>query len=141
MLLSITRLKLRSWLQIPRFLSYSSGSIRQASQSAGLISGKTVFEKGSAFWTLTLWQDQAAMQQFMGSGAHLRAMPKLRDWCQEACVTHLPWSDSTLPNPEQALSLLKERGKFSVLKKPSPLHKEGKLPEKLVIRYEGSFFP
>lgn len=103
--------------------------------------GKTIFEKGRTFWTVTLWNDLPAMQSFFGSGAHLRAMPKLRGWCEEACVTHLAWQTSELPTPSEALELLRKQGKFTTLKNPSPLQVAAALPERVTIRFEGGFFP
>jgi hypothetical protein len=34
-----------------------------------------------AFWTRTLWQDDAAMRAFMVSDAHRKMMPRLLEWC------------------------------------------------------------
>jgi len=52
------------------------------------------------FWTVTAWEDEAAMRAFMMSGAHRRAMPKLLDWCDEAAVAH--WTQETAPLPDLA---------------------------------------
>jgi hypothetical protein len=111
--------------------------MRQAARSAGFLQGKTVAEQGRAYWTLTLWEDLRSMQSFFGSGAHLRAMPFLRKWCTEACVTHVSWESEQLPEMAQALEILRAQGKFAFLPHASVQHASQQLPKDVVIRWEG----
>ena len=83
--------------------------------------------QGWAFWTVTLWQDEQAMRQYMGSGAHKQAMPKLVDWCNEAASVHWVQDDATLPTWEQAKLKLKTSGRLFKVKHPSAAYKTGEI--------------
>jgi hypothetical protein len=48
---------------------------------------------------MTAWDSEASMRQFMLSGAHKAAMPKLIHWCDEASVTHWTQPESQTPDP------------------------------------------
>jgi hypothetical protein len=39
---------------------------------------------------VTVWLNRDAMAEFRRSGPHLKAMPKLLDWCDEAAVAPCP---------------------------------------------------
>jgi len=128
--LSITRLKLRGLGQLPSFHRLNSGSLQQARAAEGLLQGVVIADSLLTFYTLTLWQDQKSMQKYMGSGAHLRAMPKLRGICSEAATTRTSWSESRLPSAPEALALLRSAPKFVPLEHPSPNHDARILPDK-----------
>jgi hypothetical protein len=64
------------------------------------------------------------MKSFMLSGAHRRAMPKLRNWCDEASVVHWTQPDSNLPPWEEAMDRMLREGRTSKVDHPSPAQKE-----------------
>ena len=52
---------------------------------------------GLVFWTCTAWRDKEAMRAFMIGGSHVRAMPKLLNWCSEASLVHWESASDALP--------------------------------------------
>src|SRR6516162_5318190 len=85
---SITRLRVRRWRYVPQFLIQSIRAARQAKRSAGSISVSVLRDADRAFWTRTVWRDEAAMRAFMRSGVHRRIMARLPEWCDEAALAH-----------------------------------------------------
>jgi len=96
-LVSITRLRVRSFRYLPAFVVYSLRVARQAKSASGNLAVSLLGELNFAFWTRTLWTDERAMRGFMVSGAHRSVMPQLLDWCDEAAVTH--WTQESLDPP------------------------------------------
>ena len=84
-----------------------------------MMTGATVYEGSKIFWTLSLWPDQKAMQGYMGVGAHIRAMPRLREWCDEAVSMHVETTLSDLPPLSEAYRLLSVSPKFVHVLNPS----------------------
>lgn len=87
---SITRLRIRSLRFMPAFIVDTFKTLAQARRAEGFLTGSLLADRKFTFWTMTLWRDQASMKRYMTSGPHLKAMPKLLGWCDEASVVH--WS-------------------------------------------------
>jgi Domain of unknown function (DUF3291) len=121
-LVSITRLRLRSWRFLPMFAWYALRSARQASRAEGDLAAKLLRERGNAFWTATLWTSEAAMKKFMTSGVHGKAMRKLATWCDEAAVVHWTQESATLPTWPEAYQRLQQDGRRSKVNHPSTGH-------------------
>jgi heme-degrading monooxygenase HmoA len=117
--ISITRLRVRSLLYLPPFLWHAIRSMRQAQRAPGFLGGKTLREARNAFWTLTAWQDAAAMNAFRISGAHRLAMPKLLSWCDEASVAHWTRESPELPTWPEVHRRMIQEGKPSKVNYPS----------------------
>jgi hypothetical protein len=95
---SITRLRVRSWRYLPAFLFQTLRAARQAKAASGSLAVATLRDADLAFWTRTVWTEEAAMRSFMVSGAHRTVMPRLLEWCDEASVVH--WvQDAPEPRP------------------------------------------
>ena len=92
-LISVTRLRVRSFLYLPGFLWDTFQSVRQVQRINGFLGGRLLVNPGYVFWTLTAWQGEADMNAYRTGGAHRRAMPKLLDWCNEAAVVH--WTEDS----------------------------------------------
>jgi len=122
MFLSLTRLKLKSFRFLFPFLISNTKIAFQVSKSTEFIKGKLLVDTHLTFWTLTAWQDQKSMNTFRTTGAHLKAMPKLSKWCNEACVTHWDQTEEDMPSWEEAYEKLNAEGHFTSLKWPSALH-------------------
>jgi hypothetical protein len=121
-LLSITRLRVRAWRFFPGFLWYALRSARQAQRSPGYLGGKTYNDARRAFWTATLWQDEASMRGFLRAEPHRSAMRLLARWCDEASVAHWESDQRKLPDLVQVHRWMIERGRPSRVNHPSPEH-------------------
>ena len=127
MLLSVTRLRLRSFLYLPSFIIASRSITRQARNTPGNLGIELRKTRGLAFWTLTRWQNRESMASFRGSGAHRKAMPKLKRWCDQAAVASWETDDEVFPDWNEARQRLAERGRLSLVLYPSPDHAQGRV--------------
>jgi Domain of unknown function (DUF3291) len=100
--ISVTRLRIRSVFYLPQFVWYAIQSQRQAQYAPGLIAGEVVRDVRNAFWTMTMWENERAMEVFRVQGAHRGAMPKLLDWCDEASLVHWTQESCELPTWQEA---------------------------------------
>jgi hypothetical protein len=127
-LISVTRLRLRSWRFFPAFVFYASRSSRQAQQSSGNLGVRVMKEGGGrTFWTCTAWTNEDSMKAFMTTSPHLEAMKKLARWCNEASVVHWTQSEPTFPNWAEAYRKLKAEGRRSKVMHPSKAHEAGEI--------------
>jgi hypothetical protein len=126
--ISITRLRIRSIVYLPRFVWHALKSQRQAERTPGFVGGRLMRESGNIFWTMTAWEDDAAMSAFRVHGAHASVMPSLLDWCDEASVAHWTQETRELPSWQDAHERLIKEGRPSKVKHPSPAHLSHQLP-------------
>jgi hypothetical protein len=124
-LVSVTRLHLASVWSFPGFLIYTLASSRQARRSPGFITGWVTNDSEWAFWTSTVWESADAMRAFRNSGVHLKAMPKLLRWCDEASFAHWEQEADTPPVPGIAYDRLAREGKLSKVAAPSARQQAG----------------
>jgi hypothetical protein len=109
------------------FLWYSLRSMRQAQRAPGFRGGWLGGEKGGrGNWTSTVWDSAEAMLAFRNSAAHLKAMPRLLAWCDEAAFAHWEQADATAPTADVAYERLARDGKTSKVSKPSAHHAAGR---------------
>lgn len=127
-LISVTRLRVRSWTFLPPFLWDTSKSIRQVQRSNGFLGGRLLVNAGYVFWTMTAWKDDAAMNAYRTSGAHREAMPKLLDWCNEAAVVHWAQESSETPSWQEAQQQMLEKGRLSKVNHPSAVQVSQQIP-------------
>lgn len=100
--ISITRLRLRSvWYLLP-FMRTNQTALRQLKRESNFIKGKLLIDRKLTFWTMTAWASDGDMRAYRNSGAHLRVMPKLITWCNEAHVAHWSQETDTLPDWHEA---------------------------------------
>ena len=126
--ISITRLRLRSWLFLPIFFIRANQCVKQATQSAGFVEGATLGGSGLIFWTVTLWRDAAAMKAYRGSGAHRDVMPRFANWCSEGATANYETEEASIPTPAEMHKTLIARGRPSPVKHPTPNHESMSFP-------------
>lgn len=127
MLVSVTRLRLRSWRFLPAFVWAARRSIRQAKQTGGNAGVYTRKTGGLAFWTLSLWRDESAMAAFRAAPPHRDAMPRLARWCDEAAVAHWQQDDEKTPGWPAAAQRLCTAGRLSRVEHPSKDQQAGRI--------------
>jgi hypothetical protein len=120
MVVSVTRLRLRSARFLLPFIVYSFRSMRQARRSAGNVAADAMRDEHGGFWTRSVWRDLDSMRAFMMSGAHKHAMRKLLEWCDEAALVHWEEERGVLPGWEDAHRRLVTDGRRSKVRHPSP---------------------
>ena len=123
---SITRLRIRSWRFMPGFVLYTLRSARQIRRAPGFIGGWLGGSGDNAFWTITVWRDEAAMRGFRDKAAHKAAMPYLLHWGDEAAMARYEQSGEDLPDGSAAKTALVARGRTSKVRNPTEAHAAGK---------------
>lgn len=125
---SITRLRIRSWRFMPAFAFYAVQTQRQSQNAPGNRGVQLLREAGNIFWTASVWESEAAIKQYMISGAHGKAMPKLMNWCDEASVARWHQDSATLPTWQEAHRRLLSEGRLSKVRFPSAAHERFDIP-------------
>jgi len=127
-LVSLTRLRLRSFRFLLPFAWQSHRISRQAERTPGFLAGQVYGDPlRLTFWTATVWESEAAMRGFRGSGAHQIAMSKLPEWCDEASVAHWNQPGSEVPELKVTLRRMQAEGRLLRVRHASPDHAAGKI--------------
>jgi quinol monooxygenase YgiN len=126
---SITRLRVRRWRYLPQFLVQSIRAARQAKRAAGSLAVSILRDADRAFWTRTVWSDEAAMRSFMQSGVHRRVMARLPEWCNEAAVVHWVQDDKEPPSWAEAHRRLELEGRRSRVNHPTAAQRRFEIRE------------
>ena len=121
-IVSITRLRVRSWNFLVPFLFYALRSSRQAKRSPGNLAVSLLRDRDRTFWTRTVWTTESAMKNFMLAEPHRRAMRKLLEWCDEASLVRWEQPDNSEPEWHEAHRRLQSEGRRSKVNHPSPAH-------------------
>jgi hypothetical protein len=124
---SVTRLSLRSLRFVRRFQRDNAAIIAQIVGSAGFVGGRLLVETPLTYWTMTGWDDEAAMHAFIRSGAHRSAMPRIQDWSDEATYTHWLQESPILPDWRGAAWRLAAAPQPFRLRLPSGNHTRGNI--------------
>ena len=128
MFVAVTRLRLRSIRYLPQFSWMALRSNLQARRAPGNLKSRYLNHSPLVFWTLSGWESEGAMRNFMTSGAHRRAMPKLLDWCDEASIGHWHEDSGELPDWEEAHRRMVAEGRTSKVHHPSADHQAKRIP-------------
>lgn len=115
---------------MPGFAWYAWRSTRQVRAASGFRGGALITEPGLGFWTVTTWDDEAAMSAYRRADAHGRAMRKLAEWCDEASVIHWTAEADGVPGGETARGRMVADGRLSKVRHPSPAHAAGRIEPK-----------
>lgn len=119
---SVTRLRVRSWRFLPAFLFDAVRSARQAKVAQGILAVRLLRDAHNTWWTITAWDDEASMRNFMRAKPHGPAMRKLLHWCDEAAVVHWTQPEAGLPSWPDAHRRMQLEGRTSKVNHPSPAH-------------------
>ena len=125
---SVTRLRVRSWRFLPAYFLLAVRSARQAQRSKGNLSVRVLRDRQCTFWTTTSWESEGSMKAFMLAEPHRTAMRKLLEWCDEAALVHWTQPDSELPEWAEAHRRLVQEGRPSKVNHPSPAHASYAIP-------------
>jgi hypothetical protein len=79
-------------------------------------------DRSFTFWTLTAWDSQEDMRNYMTNGSHKKAMPHLMHWCDEASVAHWTQEDEILPSWSETDRRMRTDGRASKVNHPSQHH-------------------
>lgn len=125
-LVSVTRLRIRSWLYMVPFALYTLRAMRQARKSDGFLAGWVGNSGNRAFWTVTVWTDEVAMKRYRDNGVHKAAMPKMLDWADEGAMARYEQPAVEAPSGPAAQAALLSHGRTSKVRHPTPEHTAGK---------------
>lgn len=120
--ISITRLRLRALRFLPAFGLHTMRTLGQLRRAPGFRGGSLLPDRRWTFWTMTAWDQEADMRAYMLGGDHRTAMPYLMAWCDEASVVHWTQADATLPSWPEADRRMRQDGRASKVRGPSPDH-------------------
>ena len=126
---SVTRLRVRSWRFMPAFIFAAVRIGKQAAEAEGCLAAKVFRDRRNAFWTSTCWESEAAMKAFMLDGAHGSSMRKLLEWCDEASVAHWTQEGAELPSWGEAHRRMLRHGRASKVNHPSDAQKAFRIDE------------
>ncbi len=118
-LVSVTRFRLRALRFLPFFMLHAHRAIAQIRKAEGFVAGAVRRDADLAFWTLTVWRDEAAMRAYGASGAHRKAAPHLAEWGDEASVARWRQDGDGLPAWPEAARRLHEEGRPLPLRHPA----------------------
>jgi hypothetical protein len=117
--ISVTRLRVRSWYFLPGFLMAALRIGRQAKKAPGNLAVKVLQDKRKTFWTCTAWDSQESMRAFMVGPPHGPAMRRLLEWCDEAALVHWTQPGPELPGWSEAHQRMQREGRTSKVNHPS----------------------
>jgi hypothetical protein len=132
--ISITRLRVRSWRYLPAFFLQAVRSARQARIASGSLAVSVLREGGNVFWTRTVWDNENSMKTYILGGVHRKVMPSLMEWCDEAAVAHWIQESSQPPSWQEAHAQLQSIGRPSKVNHPSEAQSKNRIPEPAVAR-------
>jgi hypothetical protein len=121
-LVSVTRLRVRSWRFLPSFVFDAVRTSRQAANAEGSLAVKVLRDAHNAWWTSTSWDTESSMRKFMIAKPHGPAMRKLLEWCDEAALVHWSQPGPDLSSWDEAHRRLQSEGRASKVLHPSPDH-------------------
>ncbi len=126
--ISVTRLRVRSLGYLPQFFWRTFQIVRQTKRTPGFLGGRILREARNTLWTVTAWEDDAAMNAFRIQGAHRIVMSKLLTWCDEASVVHWNQKTSQIPTWLEAHRRMVNEGRTSKVNHPSPAQLANHIP-------------
>ena len=119
---SITRIRVRSWSYLPAFFVQTLRIARQAARADGSLAVMLLRDRRNTFWTGTSWSSEGSMKAFMNAKPHGPTMRRLLEWCDEAALVHWTQPGAELPSWEEAHRRIQQEGRPSKVNHPSAAH-------------------
>jgi hypothetical protein len=119
---SITRLRVRSWRYFPSFALHTFRIAFQAAKADGVLKVTLLRDPHNTYWTSTSWASEAAMKAFMHAKPHGPTMRRLLEWCDEASLVHWTQDGPDLPTWTEAHRRLVAEGRPSKVNHPTAAH-------------------
>ena len=116
---SIARLRVRSWRHLPGFLIRDFRTARQAKLAAGSLAVSVLRDADRAFWTRTVWRDEAAMRSFLRSGSIVGLWRGSRSGAMRPRWSHWVQDANEPPSWPEAHRRLQQEGRRSRVNHPS----------------------
>ena len=113
---------MRSVRFLPSFAVHVFRARRQVRKAPGFQGGLLLAARSWTFWTMTVWDTLENMRHYMTTDPHRTTMRYLIDWCDEASVVHWDQPDASLPSWPDAHKRMRESGRASPVRNPSPRH-------------------
>lgn len=139
--ISVTRLRVRSFVYLPAFILANEASIKSIKKINGFLAGKELIDKHLTFWTVTVWESDLAMKYFRNNDPHKSAMRKLPDWCDEGAYVHWMQEDNNIPGWNFLYKKLMTEGKLTKIKRPSARQPDMNYPGIFWTKTERAFKP
>jgi len=76
-IVSITRIRVRSWWYLPAFFVQTLRIARQAARADGSLAVTLLRDRRNTFWTSTGWSSEDSMKAFMHAKPHGPTMRRL----------------------------------------------------------------
>jgi hypothetical protein len=121
-IVSITRLRVRSWRYLPAFSFQTLRIALQAARADGSLEVRMLRDRHNTFWTGTSWSSEASMKAFMLAPPHGPTMRRLLEWCDEAALVHWTEAEAQLPSWLEAHRRIQQEGRPSKVRHPSAAH-------------------
>jgi len=119
---SITRIRVRSWSYVPAFYFQTLRIARQAARAEGSLAVTLLRDHRNTFWTRTIWSSEDSMKAFMRAKPHGPTMRKLLEWCDEGALVSWTQAGADLPSWEEAHERIQREGRPSKVHHPSAAH-------------------
>jgi len=95
-----SRLELRHYRDIPRFMRAAMQVRKQVHQSSGAVGVSLIAQPArKTFWTLSAWADQASLDAFVVSRPHLDVMSRFHDRLSNPQFTTWTLPRTDMPKP------------------------------------------
>ena len=121
---SVTRFRVRSLRFLPFFLIHAQRCLAQIRRSDGYVAGALRRDRDHAYWTTSVWRDEAALLAYVTGGAHRTAMPRLSEWGDEASTVRWVRDSADLPCWPEAIERMRREGHSLPLRHPGPAHRD-----------------
>ena len=122
-LVSITRLRVRSWRFMLPFLIRAWRSAQEAKSAEGNLAVALLRQPHRTYWTRTVWTSEETMKAYMLAGTHRQVMRRLQDWCDEGAVAHWTQESTQPPDWPEVQRRMQSDGRASKVNHPSEDHR------------------